>query len=538
MNNQSVKLVPIPHISKIKHKGFHPLNEKKLIKSTNKCIRDCYDEFLKNVVKTIEKYSTQFSKYSQIEFYDATGKSSSDFDAQEYYYKLIYSNSITVFNSIIKNMKSEIEKVATTSNETLEDKKIKIDKIIAQQSSYIINFCEYIKYVYKNLCATYSNISNQFKALNTKVIALINSIIYDEFGIHKLYFFTYMDELAQKIIPSHIQEDIPPYCIDCSKKFGQIITSYFSEYLKKPNEFKNKYRDLKKEFKDIESEIEEKLYTTVKTTINEYVEHHLKADMFKKQERKRKQLRSAIGKALDIIHHLIPEKKSQQITDLEFALLELKKILEMKSGVLTEEQIEFIDKSFGPYRMWYKKEISESETSYLDIITNSKTARIIINLYALITDTNGNKDIPFYVKSYIDKYVSVTPKVYNCDNLHDQIEDGLKLLKNKNNTNEFKYNLNSIEKFLEIFEKILEGKNKFLTTESIDILYSIFKLKFTPYTPTNNNETTNCKFIVSIKGTQYEIDDKDMQCLTKEFLELTKNDKEFIVKKLKNYLKN
>ena len=141
------------------------------------------------------------------------------------------------------------------------------------------------------------------------------------------------------------------------------------------------------------------------------------------------------------------------------------------------------------------------------------------------------------MKSYIDKYVSVTPKVYNCDNLHDQIEDGLKLLKNKNNTNEFKYNLNSIEKFLEIFEKILEGKNKFLTTESIDILYSIFKLKFTPYTPTNNNETTNCKFIVSIKGTQYEIDDKDMQCLTKEFLELTKNDKEFIVKKLKNYLK-
>ena len=110
---------------------------------------------------------------------------------KEYILSPILEGTELVFNSMMKQMRAELEKTSKEGNKTLNDKKAEVESIFGKYSNYAINFYYFLKYLCKKLLSTCSNILDMFWNLSASIDNYVNRTMQNEFGIHSKYLISY-----------------------------------------------------------------------------------------------------------------------------------------------------------------------------------------------------------------------------------------------------------------------------------------------------------------------------------------------------------
>ncbi len=547
-----LNFVPAPKISNsdVKYKGFHPREKSNYVKFVNNEMKEIHDEYAKIIHKVINEQQNYICKIKE-EFYKADSfmgysLKTGEIDTEKYISNPIFKGTESVFNSMMEQMKLEFEKISREGNKTLDEKKAKAKSILKTYPYRVADFYDFLKYLHKTLYLTCFNILRMFWALPGSIADYIKTFIEDKFGIHSNYLFLSKQYLLNDYLPEVLEKEITPkYRSFFTTGLSSLISACFEEY--KTTYEKSSSGDIqkfaKKKFKEQEKEIGGDISSTLNKEIPPYMENKLKSIMSKKQKRKVFQLNGQIGEALDIIFqksasltkkNSLTEEQNKKILELKKALSDLSDILVSKKGKLTNEQIQLFDKVFKGVRNTkgtsYK--LSETEIGYLKKVYHEgdgPTARIIINLFSMITD-NGDKMLTA-IKEYVDELLQYTYPTYDCTKLIEQIKEGKKLLKIESiNSPGILGLLNT----LDILKRILKGETPFFSSIFKNNITHVFKID---YEQVKIEDRSN-NFFILVKGKKQLIQSKNslIQRLILGFLEKTTADKNFIVNKIKEQI--
>lgn len=555
-----LNFVPAPKISNsdVKYKGFHPRQKKGYIKLVNDKMKEIHDEFDKELHKIINEQHNKLI-YTVSDFYNICKKKLwkiGDFNVEKCISDPIFEGIELVFNSMMKQIKVNFKKISRESNETLDDKEEKANLVYESCLDNSISFCDFLKYLYKTLNSTCSNISDMFRDLLYSTTKYVNETMQNEFGIHRWYLLSYETDIIVEIIPKVLEEKIVPKCRSFFvTNLSSLISACFESYesackkLSPDTTLKLLKKFTKEKFKNQEKDMEETISSTLTNSVSGYIEGTVKNLIFDKQESKIRQLMPQIGKALDIISQKLnflpktkPSTKEQNIAiskieELKKALSDLSKILASRSGKLKDNQVKLFDEilvgngSRNKARADYKISNFEMQCLNIDVNEDASTARIIINLFIILTDEpNRVEGIVKFVKNYIDKLMPNAYPTYNCTDLYRQIKEGKKLIKIKL-INYLDYQkLLELSNTLDILKRILEGKTPFFSTTFESNITSVFKIDY-DQTKIKSNE-----FAFRAGENLIISQNISIQKLILSFLKKTDNDKNFIVNKIKEQI--
>ena len=552
-----LNFVPAPKISNsdVKYKGFHPREKSNYVKFTNNKSKELYDELDKIFSELIDKQQNYIYEMKYQANSSTTYSLETKIDTEKYILSPILEGTELVFNSMMKQMRAELEKTSKEGNKTLNDKKAEVESIFGKYSNYAINFYYFLKYLYKKLLSTCSNILDMFWSLSASIDNYVNRTMQNEFGIHSKYLISYTTDMETEIVPKALKEKVAPkYKAFFETNLGSLISACFEKYEKTykksfPDNTSKKF--VKETFKNQEIDMEKTISKTLTNSVSKYIEEEVKKSTFKKQESKITKLMPQIGKALDIISQKLnflpkmePSTKEKNIAilkmeELKKALSDLSKILTSKSGKLKDNQVKLFDEVFKGVRNTkdsnYK--LSETEIGYLKRVYNNgdgPTARIIINLFIMITDEpNRVEGIVKFIKNYIDKLMSNAYPTYNCTDLYRQIKEGKKLIKIEsiNYPNHLKL-LNT----LNILKRILEGEEPLFSTTFENNITSVFKIDYTFKVYYNQIKIKSNEFAFRVGENLIISQNNSIQKLILIFLKHTNKDKNFIVNKIKKQI--
>lgn len=552
-----LNFVPAPKISNsdVKYKGFHPREKSNYVKFTNNKSKELYDELDRIFSDLIDKQQNYIYEIEYQANHSMTCPLETKIYTKEYILSPILEGTELVFNSMMKQMRAELEKTSKEGNKTLNDKKAEVESIFGKYSNYAINFYYFLKYLYKKLLSTCSNILDMFWNLSASIDNYVNRTMQNEFGIHSKYLISYTTDMETEIVPKALKEKVAPkYKAFFETNLGSLISACFEKYEKTykksfPDNTSKKF--VKETFKNQEIDMEKTISKTLTNSVSKYIEEEVKKSTFKKQESKITKLMPQIGKALDIISQKLnflpkmePSTKEKNIAilkmeELKKALSDLSKILTSKSGKLKDNQVKLFDEVFKGVRNTkdsnYK--LSETEIGYLKRVYNNgdgPTARIIINLFIMITDEpNRVEGIVKFIKNYIDKLMPNAYPTYNCTDLYRQIKEGKKLIKIEsiNYPNHLKL-LNT----LNILKRILEGEEPLFSTTFESNITSVFKIDYTFKVYYNQIKIKSNEFAFRVGKNLIISQNNSIQKLILGFLEKTTADKNFIVNKIKEQI--
>lgn len=545
-----LNFVPAPKISNsdVKYKGFHPREKSNYVKFTNNKSKELYDELDRIFSDLIDKQQNYIYEIEYQANHSMTCPLKTEIDTKEYILSPILEGTELVFNSMMKQMREKLEKTSKEGNKTLNDKKAEVESIFGKYSNYAINFYGFLKYLYKILYLTCFNILRMFQGLLSSIINYVERFVSDKFGIHSNYLFLSKEYLSETYLTEALEKKVTPeYRFFFTTGLSSLISDCFKEYKRTyENPSTGNIKKLtKKRLKEQENKIEKTISDTLTEETSKYIEHELKSIISKKQKRKVFQLNGQIGEAIDKISQKsasLTEKKSlteeqnKKILELKKALSDLSDILVSKKGKLTNEQVQLFDEVFKGIRNTkgtdYK--LSETEIRYLKKVYHEgdgPTARIIINLFSMITD-NGDKMLTA-IKNYIDKLMPNTYITYDCTDLYRQINEGKKLIKIKLiNYPNYLGLLNT----LDILKRILEGKTPFFSATFESDIISVFKIYCTHRADYDQIKIKSNEFAFRVGENLIISQNIAIQKLILSFLKKTDNDKNFIVNKIKEQI--
>lgn len=542
--SKKLKLDSAPRISNfdVKYKGFHLRQKMVYIKFINNEMKKIHNESIKelNKIKN-EQHNKLICTVS--DFYDICEENSwkiGDFNVEKCISDPIFEGIELVFNSIMKNMKSEAKEISGKSDETLDDKEARTGGFISENRSRKTDFCKFVEYIYKKLNSTCSYVLDIFDKILISAGDYAMTLVNDKFGIHTHYLMLSTIYITHEIIPKVVKENMASICIPFfTKNLKSLISDCFKEY---ENMYKNSslsdiQKNVKKMFENCKTNTDSSVLTKLNSEISEYIEHELKSIIFKKQKHKTKQLIGEIGRALDIVFlkqefgsktTLQEEEKKnaiQQINAFKIALSDLLKILKCGSGKLKPDQVELFDKVFrsrSGIKPDYK--LSQAEINYLtkiDVQNDGPTARVIINLFSIITD-DKHKKISECVSEYVNGLLPNSYPTYNCTILYNQLKESEQLIKNNRESN--------LLYTLRILKRILKGETPFFSTKFISNIRQIFDIEYDKIKIKSN------EFAFRVEENLTTSENNSIQKLMLSFLEKTNNDKNFIVNKIKEQI--
>ena len=555
-----LNFVPAPKISNsdVKYKGFHPWEKSNYVKFANNKSKELYGEFDKELHKIINEQHNKLI-YTVSDFYDICEGNSwkiGDFNVEKCISDPIFEGIELVFNSIMKQIEVKFKIISKESNETLDNKKRRVNLVFTSCLDDSISFCDFLNYLYKILNSTCSNIFDMFRNLLYSTTNYVNRTMQNEFGIHRWYLLSYETDIIVEIIPKALEEKIVPKCRSFfATNLSSLISACFESYenackkLSPDTTLKVLKKFTKEKFKNQEKDMEETISKTLTNSVFKYIEETVKKIIFDKQESKIRQILPQIGKALDIISQkldFLPKTKLStkeqniaisKMEELKKALSDLSKILASRSGKLKDNQVKLFDEilvgdgSRNKARADYK--ISNFEMCYLNmnVKNDPSTARVIINLFTILTDEpNRAEGIVKFIKNYIDKLMPNAYPTYNCTDLYRQIKEGKKLIKIKliNYLNYQK--LLELSNTLDILKRILEGETPFFSTKFISNIRPIFDIEY------DKTQIKSNEFAFRVGENLITSENSSIQRLILSFLKKTDNDKNFIVNEIKEQI--